>query len=264
MHSQCQHIANFYIAIVEFRTDNRFIVCKTYPIPPSLIFSAARKMIHGEFDGVLKEGVRDGVGRLTWSNGDRYEGDFKNGLRHGTGTMFEQKGSRKYVGTWVLSQKEGKGVEIFANGDKYIGEYARDRFHGQGELYTKGGLYSGSFKDGLRDGFGVMQFKTNCRYEGYWAKGRMEGKGLYSWPDSRRYEGEWVNGERTGMGVFTQVNGEKYDGTFFRNKMHGAGWWKYTHGKVRPGEWKDNVLLRWTGPEQFEAQMKAKRLLKRG
>eukprot|EP01032_Pedospumella_encystans_P032909 gene32909-37172_t len=51
-------------------------------------------MIHGEFDGVLKEGVRDGVGKLTWSNGDRYEGDFKSGLRHGTGTMFEQKGSR--------------------------------------------------------------------------------------------------------------------------------------------------------------------------
>jgi hypothetical protein len=52
------------------------------------------------------------------------------------------------------------------------------------------------------------------------------------------------------------------DGSFFRNKMHGAGWWKFTHGKVRPGEWKDNNLLRWTGPEQFEAQMKAKRLLK--
>ena len=42
--------------------------------------------------------------------------------------------------------------------------------------------------------------------------------------------------------------------------MHGSGWMKFTNGKVRPGEWKDNVMVRWTGPEQFEAQMKAKRL----
>jgi hypothetical protein len=168
------------------------------------------KMINGEYAGPLKEGVRDGPGRLEWANGDYYEGDFRNGLRHGRGVMVEQTGKRRYEGTWVLSQKDGKGVEVFANGDKYIGEYSRDRFHGEGELVTKGGVYHGSFKDGLRDGFGIMQFRTNCRYEGFWAKGRMEGKGLYIWPDSRKYEGQWENGERTGMGVLTQVNGEKY------------------------------------------------------
>jgi hypothetical protein len=50
------------------------------------------------------------------------------------------------------------------------------------------------------------------------------------------------------------------DGTFLRNKKHGSGWWKFTNGKVRPGEWKDDELIRWTGLEQFEAQMKAKKL----
>ena len=167
-------------------------------------------MINGEFTGPVKEGVRDGIGRLEWSNGDYYEGDFKNGLRHGKGIMVEQNGARKYEGTWVLSQKEGKGKEIFANGDRYIGEYSRDRFNGEGELVTRGGTYTGSFKDGLRDGFGTMQFRTNCRYEGFWVKGRMNGKGLYIWPDTRKYEGQWENGERTGMGILTQVNGEKY------------------------------------------------------
>jgi hypothetical protein len=42
--------------------------------------------------------------------------------------------------------------------------------------------------------------------------------------------------------------------------MHGPGYMRFTSGKVRPGEWKDDVMLRWTGPEQFEAQMKAKRI----
>jgi hypothetical protein len=167
-------------------------------------------MINGNFIGLLKEGVRDGQGTLKWANGDFYEGDFKNGLRHGVGILVEQYGRRKYHGSWVLSQKEGHGTEIFANGDKYVGEYSHDMFNGQGELTTSGGVYKGGFKDGLRDGFGIMQFKTNCRYEGMWSKGRFDGKGLYSWPDSRRYEGQWVNGERTGMGIFTEVNGEKY------------------------------------------------------
>jgi len=42
--------------------------------------------------------------------------------------------------------------------------------------------------------------------------------------------------------------------------MHGTGWWKFQNSKVRPGEWKDNKLIRWTGGEQFEAQMKARKL----
>jgi hypothetical protein len=45
-----------------------------------------------------------------------------------------------------------------------------------------------------------------------------------------------------------------------RNKKHGPGWWKFVSGKVRPGEWKDDELIRWTGPEQYEAQMKAKKM----
>ena len=38
-------------------------------------------MIAGEYEGDLKEGVREGRGKLTWSNGDYYDGEFKNGLR---------------------------------------------------------------------------------------------------------------------------------------------------------------------------------------
>lgn len=245
----------------------------------------------------MKEGVRDGEGVLEWSNGDKYEGEFKNGLRHGHGVLIECKGSRRYEGQWVLSQKEGKGTETFANGDKYVGDFSADVYNGQGELRTKGGVYTGHFKDGLRDGIGLMQFKSNCRYEGHWQRGRFHGRGLYIWSDGRKYEGNWENGERNGMGILTLTNGEKYgkhlifiaseppilalfhiisltllccnvlhctvygtDGSFVNNKMHGAGWWKFAHGKVRPGEWKNDELLRWTGPEQFEAQMKAKRL----
>ena len=95
------------------------------------------------------------------------------------------------------------------------------------------------------------------------------------------YEGEFFKGQRHGPGILTLPNGERHgnkhlffllfyksfsfvgcqsDGQNSDNKKHGPGWWRFTNGKVRPGEWKDDVLVRWTGPEQFEAQMKAKRI----
>lgn len=40
-----------------------------------------------------------GCGVFTWSNGDKYEGE------------------------WSLSLKHGKGVDYFINGDNYKGEY---------------------------------------------------------------------------------------------------------------------------------------------
>jgi hypothetical protein len=77
-------------------------------------------MIGGEYDGELKDGVREGRGKLTWSNGDSYEGEFKNGLRHGMGVFIETNG-RNYRGQWALSMREGEGSEFWKNGDEYKG-----------------------------------------------------------------------------------------------------------------------------------------------
>jgi hypothetical protein len=200
-------------------------------------------MIEGHFDGVITNGVRDGPGKLTWTNGDTYVGDFKNGLRHGKGVYEEKKAGRRYEGAWVMSQKDGKGVETFANGDTYTGEYVSDMFNGEGELVSKGGKYKGAFKNGLKHGLGVMLFyKANARYEGFWREGRMDGKGLYSWADGKRHEGMWINGERSGLGIMTWPNNDKYDGMFVKNKQHGSGWFRMPNGKFKPGEWKDNTL----------------------
>jgi hypothetical protein len=86
------------------------------------------RMIQGQYTGKLIEGVREGVGKLEWSNGDIYEGrdavvstcscrlpvkllvtagEFKNGLRHGKGVFYENNRTRKYEGTWSMSMKEG-------------------------------------------------------------------------------------------------------------------------------------------------------------
>jgi hypothetical protein len=45
-----------------------------------------------------------------------------------------------------------------------------------------------------------------------------------------------------------------------QNKYNGVGWWRGLNGKYKPGEWKEDRFIKWTGPEQFESQMKAKRI----
>ena len=89
--------------------------------------------------------------------------------------------------------------------------------------------------------------RAACSKNYIWTDGRREGSGSVATPRH---------------GISTMANGEKHEGGYIHNQMNGAGWWRFTSGKVRPGEWRDDKLLRWTGPEQFEAQMKAKRLLK--
>ena len=108
-----------------------------------------------------------------------------------------------------------------------------------------------------------MLFKSGAKYEGFWANGRMNGKGMYRWIDGKRYEGEWVMGIRTGFGVTYYLNGEKHDGSYIDGKRHGSGWYKLESGKIRPGEWRNDELMKWTGPEQSEAQIKVLKLIQK-
>ena len=58
------------------------------------------------------DGKENGLGTSSWTNGDKYIGEFKDEIMHGQGT-------------W-----------IYADGDKYVGEFKDDMMHGQG-IYTE-------------------------------------------------------------------------------------------------------------------------------
>ena len=76
-------------------------------------------------------GVCEGHGVLTSTDGDRYEGQYKGGEMHGNWSVSYADG-RKYVGELVGRKHEGHGVLTSANGDRYEGQYgqnARERNH---------------------------------------------------------------------------------------------------------------------------------------
>jgi len=86
--------------------------------------------------------------------------------------------------------------------------------NGQGVYsYVSGDIYKGQFLNGMKDGFGIMEFSNNEKYEGYWKQDNFMGdKGEYSFANGNRYKGEFLNGKFEGKGELILPNEGKYTG----------------------------------------------------
>ena len=83
--------------------------------------------------------------------------------------------------------------------------------------HVNGERYRGSYKNGIKDGFGE-----------------------WTHPDGDIYRGKFKAGVKRGNGTYTFKNGEQYTGSFKRDKQHGLGSYKYKNGEVFKGEFKNN------------------------
>ena len=97
--------------------------------------------------------VRDGSlltgqGKVTWANGDVYQGELLQSRRHGQGEFTWANGQR-YRGTWVNDVPQGKGSLKFASGNQYEGDVAQGLPHGTGRMvYASGDSFQGRFLQG--------------------------------------------------------------------------------------------------------------------
>ena len=63
----------------------------------------------------------------------KYQGQVKDGKPNGLGVMTYPDGE-KYVGEWKDGKKNGQGTETFPDGGKYVGEWKNGNYHGQGKV----------------------------------------------------------------------------------------------------------------------------------
>ena len=78
----------------------------------------------------LREEYRDGQGTFTYSDGNKYEGEWKDGKKHGLGTLTFFNNVRKWIGEFregspwdVLDYEDGEIVGKWRNGvreDAYL------------------------------------------------------------------------------------------------------------------------------------------------
>ena len=85
-------------------------------------------------------------GNFTWSNGDKYVGEFKDGEKHGQGTyIFSDE--KKYVGEWKNGKQNGQGTLTFPDGRNGVGEWRENKPWNITE-YNKNGNILGKWGNG--------------------------------------------------------------------------------------------------------------------
>lgn len=218
----------------------------------------------GRYWGPLVGGLRQGEGRVEWSNGASYlgsfvnglfsgkgrlltpagdivEGDFEQGLPYGTITLTTNAGA-VYQGQARLGQLEGHG-RLQDNGIVYEGEFQNNLYHGQGHMVSPAHEYTGEFRQGQFWGKGELRQKNGRTYKGEFVRGEFEGKGHYVIPDGPTYEGDFVDGKLQGDGLVTYPNGAKQEGEFRDWRLDGPGKYTDPEGNTFEGEFKAGQLI---------------------
>lgn len=95
------------------------------------------------YDGELINGKPHGQGRMTYSSGEVYEGQFEDGLPSGGGTFLRQIDgglSAQYTGEWSRGLKHGFGIETWPDGMRYEGEFRDGDSAGSGKMIFQSGM----------------------------------------------------------------------------------------------------------------------------
>ena len=75
-----------------------------------------------KYVGNYADGLKSGVGKMVFPNGDIYEGQFVRNERHGRGRYLSVRGE-EYDGGWAHGKRDGQGVSVVLPQD----EAARQR-----------------------------------------------------------------------------------------------------------------------------------------
>ena len=98
------------------------------------------KDTHRVYKGEWKNGEKwrpNGLGVMTYPNGEKYVGEYKDGLENGQGTTTYPDGS-KYVGEFKDGEYDGQGKYTWSDGDKEVGEWKKNELW-NGTMYDKNG-----------------------------------------------------------------------------------------------------------------------------
>ena len=129
----------------------------------------------------------------------------------------------RYAGNWENSKLSGYGTYTFASGIVYTGNFSNGKYHGQG-VYTEPGKrkYSGNFIYGVFSGQGTLElYASDTTYEGIFQNNQLtEGKITYR--NGRVYEGKISNFMANGPGKLTYPDGSTKTGDWSNNICKGC------------------------------------------
>lgn len=124
-------------------------------------------VVRATYDGEYSNGKKHGLGKLTYPNGDVYQGQFKENKLHGEGTYVYKKTGDIYSGTWVEGVKSGQGSYQFGADHSVLkGSWVNGTITTGQWLFTDGTIYTGSFLRGKPVGPGSFALSNGITQAG--------------------------------------------------------------------------------------------------
>lgn len=118
------------------------------------------------FEGAYVSGKKNGLGKMTFSNGDVYHGEWMADKMSGEGSFMYANGDI-FSGTFENGIRSGNGTYEFAT-DKslFTGDWVDDTITNGKWIFKDGGSYIGSFKDGYPIGNCIIKFPNGLQQDG--------------------------------------------------------------------------------------------------
>lgn len=91
------------------------------------------------------------------------------------------------------------------------------------------------------NGFGTYVFPDGNTYTGSWKNGKRDGKGTFTWSKGDVYTGDWVADEKMGSGINNYAGGQKYVGKMYNGVLEGEGTYLLASGYYMKGIFKNNI-----------------------
>jgi len=147
-------------------------------------------------------------------------------------------------------------------------EFVGEKFTGLGSkkimdppTSTSSTTYEGEWKEGVKNGFGVLYYDNGVRYEGEYLDSKKHGKGKLYYSQGDFYDGDFVCDKKTGKGTYIWANGDKYKGEFIDDKTSGFGEFSWADGDTYSGNFlndsrEGNGVYRWTNGDTYTGEYK--------
>lgn len=156
----------------------------------------------------------------SFPDGRVYVGAIKNNRPNGIGTMTFPNGD-VFEGSWIDGCMDGEGVYRFydANKDKFSSEYSgtfrKNIMDGQGKrVYADKTLYIGTWQNGMRTGNGACWFADGSYFYGIWKFDKMI-RGIFHLSSGDIFDGELKDDIFNGFGKYTwREDGVTFEGLF--------------------------------------------------
>ena len=196
-------------------------------------------------------------GTYTYTNGDKYVGEWKNGKRNGYGTYAFANGN-KYVGEWKSGKPDFNRIVHNSLVFRYVQSSEYYRLPSFEKLRQwKVDIANGAFPDELlplpkrkrveysseshssKNSANLFIKKFNEYCPGYYNRDWNNCWGTRIFNNGSKYVGRWKLGDQHGQGTLTYTNGNKYVGEWKNSKKNGYGRYAFANGNKYVGEFKD-------------------------